>query len=225
MHPRGFASDNYAGVHPEVLAAIAAANADHAPAYGADPWTERAHALIRDTLGLPDADPYLVFNGTGANVVCLSSLCRSWEAVICADTAHLNVDEAAAPEITGRVKLLTVPTPDGKLTPELCAARFVRRGDEHVVAGRASSPSRSRPSSAPSTRGTRSARWPTSRTRTTCCCTSTARGSSTAALDTLDGVDAVSLGLTKIGALGAEAAVLRPARRRTPSGCASSSCS
>jgi threonine aldolase len=128
-----FASDNHAGAHPEVLAALGEANAGHAPAYGADAWTERAHAAIRAHLG-EWAEPYMVFNGTGANVLCLAGLCRSWEAVICADSAHLHVDEAAAPEMTGRVKLLPVATPDGKLTPERCAV--TRVGDEHAAQAR-----------------------------------------------------------------------------------------
>ena len=207
MHPRGFASDNYAGVHPEVLAALAAANADHTPAYGADPWTERAHALIRDTLGLPEADALLVFNGTGANVVCLASLCRSWEAVICAETAHLNVDEAAAPEITGRVKLLTVPTPDGKLTPELCAAQIRRAGDEHVVQARVVSITQSTELGTVYTRAEVQALADFAHANGLLLHVDGARLFN-GGLDTLAGVDAVSLGLTKIGALGAEVAVL-----------------
>jgi threonine aldolase len=127
-----FASDNYAGALPEVLDAIAAANSGHAPAYGNDEWTARAEARFRHEFG-DDARSYLVFNGTGANVVGLRALTQPWDAVVCAETAHLNVDEGGAPERIGGLKLLTVATPDGKLTPELVAPRLARFGDEHAV--------------------------------------------------------------------------------------------
>ncbi len=130
--PRGFGSDNHAGVLPEVLDAIAAANHGHAHAYGDDDWTRRVEELFRRELG-PDAHAFLVFNGTGANVVALRAMLRPWEGVVCAESAHLNVDEGGAPERMGGVKLLTVPAPDGKLTPELVATRLVRFGDEHAV--------------------------------------------------------------------------------------------
>ena len=129
---KGFASDNYAGVHPEVLAAIAEANVDHAVAYGEDPWTARAEELLRDHFG-PAARSWLVFNGTGANVLAFRALCRPWQAVICAETAHVNVDEGGAPEAIGGTKLLTVPTPDGKLTPGTVDTHLLRVGDEHAV--------------------------------------------------------------------------------------------
>ncbi len=128
---RAFASDNYAGVLPEVLDAIGRVNAEHEPAYGADAVTARVAELFRAHFG-PDADAYLVFNGTGANVTAMRALCRPWEGVVCAETAHLNVDEGGASEHAG-LKLLTVPTRDGKLTPELVAPRLVRFGDEHAV--------------------------------------------------------------------------------------------
>src|SRR3954449_4276941 len=128
----GFASDNYAGALPEVLDAIAAASSGHAPAYGNDDWTARVEARFRDEFG-PDARAFLVFNGTGANVVGLRALTNPWDAVVCAETAHLNVDEGGAPERIGGLKLLTVATPDGKLTPELVAPKLVRFGDEHAV--------------------------------------------------------------------------------------------
>ena len=86
---RAFASDNYAGAHPEVLAAIAEANADHAVSYGADPWTARANELIRGLFGA-QAQPWIVFNGTAANVLSLGALTRSWECVVTPDTSHLH---------------------------------------------------------------------------------------------------------------------------------------
>ncbi len=96
-HPRGFASDNNSGAHPEVLEAIAAANDGHVVAYGDDDYTARARECFRDHFG-PEAEAFMVFNGTGANVLCLQILTRPYEAVICPDTAHLNVDECGAPE-------------------------------------------------------------------------------------------------------------------------------
>ena len=131
-NPRGFASDNYAGALPEVIEALAAANEAHAPAYGSDPWTAALEERFRELLG-PDAHAFLVFNGTGANVIALRSVSQPWSAVICAETAHLNVDEGGAPERVGGLKLLTIATPDGKLTPELVAPKLVRFGDEHAV--------------------------------------------------------------------------------------------
>lgn len=129
---KGFASDNYAGAHPEVIAAIAEANVEHAVAYGADPWTARAQELLREQFG-EQAVSYLVFNGSAANVLCLRALCRPWESVICAAQAHVNVDEAGAPESIAGVKLQPVPTPDAKLTPALVERELGRRGDEHAV--------------------------------------------------------------------------------------------
>ena len=127
---RGFASDNYAGIHPEVLEAISRTNAGHAVAYGDDDETALLRGLVRDHFG-PQAEVFPVFNGTGANVVALQSMCRPWEAVICAESAHVNVDEGGAPEKVAGLKLLTVPTSDGLLTPELIDVHDVRRGDVH----------------------------------------------------------------------------------------------
>src|SRR2546423_13893237 len=129
---KGFGSDNHAGVLPEVLDAIAAANEGHAPSYGHDEWTARAEARFREHFG-DQARAFLVFNGTAANVVGLRALLRPYEAVLCAETAHLNVDECGAPEWNAGIKLLPVASADGKLTPELVAPRLVRFGDEHAV--------------------------------------------------------------------------------------------
>jgi threonine aldolase len=138
---RGFGSDNHAGVLPEVLAAIGEANEGHAPSYGHDRLTARVEARFREELG-ERARAFLVFNGSGANVLCLRALLAPWQGVICAETAHLNVDEGGAPEAWG-IKLLTVPAPDGKLTPELVSSRIVRVGDEHAVQPRVVSISQS----------------------------------------------------------------------------------
>jgi threonine aldolase len=128
-----FASDNAAGVLPEVMAALAAANVGPALAYGADPWTERAAALVGDVLGEPGAQVAFCWGGTGANVVGLQCLLRPWEGVICPDTAHINVDECGAPERFTGAKLLALPTPDGKLRPEHIAPLLHVVGDEHHV--------------------------------------------------------------------------------------------
>jgi threonine aldolase len=127
---RGFASDNYAGIHPEVLEAIARANDGHAIAYGDDDETERLRELVREHFG-PQAQVFPVFNGTGANVVALQAICRPWEAVICAESAHVNVDEGGAPEKVAGLKLWTVPAPDGLLTPDLVDVHAIRAGDVH----------------------------------------------------------------------------------------------
>jgi threonine aldolase len=127
---RGFASDNYAGVHPEVLAAIALANDGHQIAYGEDDYTAHLQDVFRRHFG-DKAEAYPVFNGTGANVVALQSLLPRWGAVVCAESAHIHVDEGGAPEKMGGIKLLTVPTPDGKLTPELLDQQAWGYGDEH----------------------------------------------------------------------------------------------
>ncbi len=129
---RAFASDNYAPILPEALDAIAAANRGHAVSYGADDWTARLQTRVREQFG-DEAVAFPVFNGTGANVVALRSMLRPWQGVICADTAHLNVDECGAPEVLAGIKLLTVASPDGKLTPKLVERRLVRIGDEHAV--------------------------------------------------------------------------------------------
>ena len=132
MSGRGFASDNYAGALPEVIDAVAAANSTHARAYGNDEWPARAQERFREHFG-DDARAYLVFNGTGANVVALRAIAEPWSAVVCAETSHLNVDECGAPERVGGLKLLPVATPDGKLTPDLVEPKLTRFGDEHAA--------------------------------------------------------------------------------------------
>jgi threonine aldolase len=128
---KSFGSDNHAGVHPAVMAALATANAGDAVAYGDDDLSRRAHDLICAAAGAADA--LLVFNGTAANVLGISLLLRPYEGVICAESSHLNVDECGAAERVLGIKLLTVATPDGKLTPDLIATRLTGRGDEHRV--------------------------------------------------------------------------------------------
>ena len=113
---RSFASDNAAGAHPAVLDAVIRANEGHALAYGDDPWTRRCETAFRDLLG--DVTTLLTFNGTGANVLALASLLGPAEAVVCSDWAHIATDETGAPERVLGVKLIDVPTTDGKLVPD-----------------------------------------------------------------------------------------------------------
>ncbi|HEY6530949.1 MAG TPA: low specificity L-threonine aldolase [Acidimicrobiales bacterium] len=127
-----FASDNAAGVLPEVMDALATANVGSALAYGTDPWTERASTVVAEVLDA--SGPVLfVWGGTGANVVGLQCLLRPWEAVICPAGAHIAVDECGAPERFTGCKLLTVATDDGKLRPEHVEEQLHLLGDEHHV--------------------------------------------------------------------------------------------
>lgn len=129
---RSFGSDNHAGVPAPVLEAIARANVDHAQAYGADPWTAQAEQCFRERLG-EQAEAFLVFNGTGANVLALRATCKPWEGVVCATTAHINIDECGAPERVAAVKLHAVECPDGKLTPAQIERVRSRAVSEHQV--------------------------------------------------------------------------------------------
>ena len=127
-----FNSDNYAPVVPEAMAALAGVNEGHAPAYGNDAVTARVEAKLREQFG-EQAHGFLVFNGTGANVTALRAMLRPWQGAVVAESAHLNLDEGGAPEALAGIKLLTLPSPDGKLTPELVDTWIVRIGDEHAI--------------------------------------------------------------------------------------------
>jgi threonine aldolase len=127
---RTFASDNCAGAHPDVLAALAEANGGHQPAYGEDVYTARLQEVVAAHFG-HRARAYPVFNGTGANVLALQAMLPRWGAAVCAASAHVNTDENGAPERVGGVKLLAVPADDGKLTPELVDRTASDRGDVH----------------------------------------------------------------------------------------------
>ena len=129
---KSFGSDNHSGTHPAVMRAILEASTGDAVAYGADPWTERATTELRRLAGA-EGEVYLVLNGSGANVLGLGLLLGRHEAVICAESAHINTDECGAAERILGTKLLTVPAPGGKLTPELIASRLSGRGDEHFA--------------------------------------------------------------------------------------------
>ena len=127
---RGFASDNYSGVHPEVLQSLAEANLGHQTAYGEDQYTARLSEVIKEHFG-SQAEVFPVFNGTGANVVGLTSMMPRWGAVICSNLAHIHTDEGGAPERVSGLKLFTVEHQNGKLTPESIATQVFGIGDEH----------------------------------------------------------------------------------------------
>ena len=129
---RGFASDNYAGIHPRVLEAIAAANQGHAAAYGDDPYTGSATKAFKQHFG-PDIEVFIVFNGTAANCLGLKALTETFHAVICADGAHIYTDECGAPEKFTGCKLIPVATKDGKLTVEAVTKAYHGIGDQHHV--------------------------------------------------------------------------------------------
>jgi threonine aldolase len=130
VEARSFASDNYAGVHPEVLAAIAAANGGHQVSYGDDVYTARMQEAFRRHFG-SRVEAFPVFNGTAANVLSMQAMCQPWEAVICTDNAHATMDEGGAPEKVAGLKLLTVPHAQGKLTPELVDRQAWGFGVQH----------------------------------------------------------------------------------------------
>ena len=127
---RGFASDNYAGIHPDILDAMSNINAGHQVAYGDDVYTQQLTAVIKKQFG-EQAEVFPVFNGTGANVLTLQAMCKPWESVVCATSAHINVDEGGAPEKVAGLKLMQVETPDGKMTPELVEKQAWGFGNEH----------------------------------------------------------------------------------------------
>ncbi len=214
---RGFASDNFAGAHPLVMEAVAAANVGHAKAYGDDPWTAEAEARLRDLFGA-QSQSLLVWNGTGANVTALASILRPGEAVVCTDSAHIAVDEGGAPERITGAKLMSLPTVDGKLTPAHLDFVAHMQGNQHHV----------QPAVVSITQGTELGTLYTAEEVAAVCDAAHALGmyvhldgarlaNATAALGggasvlraiTTDaGVDVVSVGATKIGALGAEAVV------------------
>lgn len=214
QHPRGFASDNSAGIHPAVLDAISAANVGHAFAYGEDRWTQSVEQLFREQFGA-EARAFLVWSGTAANVLSLRAACKPWEAAICADSAHLNVDEAGASEAIAGIKLLTVETEHGRLTPELVDSRIVRVGDVHAVQPRVISISQATELGTLYGRDEIAALSEQARQRGLVLHMDGARlANAAAALDlplralTTDvGVDVLSFGGTKSGLLGAEAIV------------------
>ncbi len=129
---RGFASDNNAGIHPDILKALHAVNSGHVVAYGDDPYTTTAIERFHELFG-PEIDVYFVFGGTGANVLGLKAVTRPFQSIICAETAHINVDECGAPEAHTGCKLLPVATNFGKLTVQDVKDQLKDIGDQHHV--------------------------------------------------------------------------------------------
>lgn len=127
---RTFASDNYSGVHPRIMEAIIEANKGHAPSYGADEYTHRAIAAFRELFG-HDREVFLVYNGTGANVLALKTLSQSFNAVICSELAHINVDESTATENFTGCKVIPVPHRNGKIHADEIRRKLIRIGDQH----------------------------------------------------------------------------------------------
>lgn len=212
---RAFASDNYAGMLPEVVAALVAANGGHQPSYGDDVYTEQLRSVVRSEFGTR-ADVFPVFNGTAANVVGLTAMLPRWGAAIVAESAHVHNDEGGAPERVSGIKLLTVPTVDGKLTPDSIATQAYGFGDVH----------RAQPLAVSLTQSTELGTLYSVEEIAAICEYShrhgmlvhvdgarlwnaaEALGLSLGEFTTAAGVDVVSLGGTKIGALGAEAVVV-----------------
>jgi threonine aldolase len=127
---RGFGSDNNSGIHPDILNAIASVNTGHEPGYGEDSVTARAIERFRQEFG-NDTQVYFAFNGTGANVLALAAVSRSFHSVICSDTAHINVDECGAPERFNGFKLIPVKSAKGKISPEVIRPHLQGFGFPH----------------------------------------------------------------------------------------------
>jgi len=129
---RSFASDNNAGIHPKVLQALAQANTGHAVGYGDDSYTQAAIGKFKRHFGA-DVEVFIVFNGTAANCLSLKALTQSYQAVICTEAAHIYTDECGAPEKFTGSKLIPVAAPDGKLTVESVSHAYHGIGDQHHV--------------------------------------------------------------------------------------------
>jgi len=210
-----FASDNYAGMHPEVLARLASVNEGHEISYGDDSVTEQLREVIRSHFG-EQATVYPVFNGTGANVVSLQAMTNRWEAVICADYGHINNDEGGAPEKMAGLKLLPVATTDAKLTPANLAQFAPLIGDEHRAQPKVVSITQSTelgtvysPSEVSEiTKAAHDLGLLVHMDGARLSNAAAALGVSLRDFTTDTGVDVLSLGATKIGAMGAEAVVV-----------------
>ncbi len=127
---RSFASDNNSGVHPAIMEALTRANRDHALGYGDDLWTEEAVRKIKETF-VADCEPLFVFNGTGSNVIALQLMTRPYNSILCAETAHIYVDECGSPVKMTGCQIRPIATPDGKLTPQLITPYLHGFADQH----------------------------------------------------------------------------------------------
>lgn len=135
MFEVSFGSDNHSGVHPKVWEALRKADEGFCPAYGDEPLTQRVLQKIEDIFG-GGCEASFVMTGTGANVVALQNLARSFHAVFCANSAHINVDECGAVQKFTQARLKVIDTPDGKLTPELVFPQLLNNRDQHHSQGR-----------------------------------------------------------------------------------------
>lgn len=213
-----FASDNLAGVHPEIWAAMAAAGSGHVDAYGEDEYTRGFESLCRQLFG-PGTSAVPVLNGTGANVLALSAATPRWGAVVVPETAHTLTDEAGAPEHAAGLKLLAATTPDGRLTPEHLDAAATDLGNHHhaqpttvsvanvTEQGTVYTPEQLQALTARAHEYGMLVHLDGSRLANA----AAALGVSLAALTSQAGVDLLSLGATKNGAMLAEAVVVLPA--------------
>lgn len=129
---RGFGSDNHSGVHPALFEALREANVGHAPSYGTDDWTAKADQAFKKQFG-EKAEIFFVFNGTAANVLALKASAKTFQSCYCTDLAHINVDECGAPEFLAGVKLIALPSVNGKLQLADLKRAHVRRGDQHCT--------------------------------------------------------------------------------------------
>lgn len=129
---KSFASDNYAGVLPEVMHALQSANEEHAISYGNDVLTARVRKLFREVFE-SDVEVLFVFNGTGANVLSISSATQTFNSVLCGDMSHIYCDESSAPETVTGCRFFPLATNQGKLTPEIIENRIIRKGDIHFA--------------------------------------------------------------------------------------------
>lgn len=127
---KAFASDNYSGVHPEIMEALHQANHEHMGSYGADEITVRVIKKFKSLFG-DDTEVFFVYNGTGANVLGLTAATQSFNAIICSELAHINVDESTAPEKFTGCKLIGLPTTNGKIYADQVENRIQRIGDQH----------------------------------------------------------------------------------------------
>jgi threonine aldolase len=127
---KALASDNYSGVHPEIMEALIRANQEHQGAYGSDEFTTRSTQLFKKHFG-ETTEVFFVYNGTGANVLGLSALTQSFHSILCSELAHINVDESTAPEKFTSCKLIGIPTRNGKIYPDQIEEKIQRVGDQH----------------------------------------------------------------------------------------------
>src|SRR6188768_695251 len=125
-----FASDNYSGVHPEIMQALVNANHEHAGSYGSDEYNERAIKKFKTFFG-ENIEVFFVYNGTGANVLGLSAITQSFNSILCSEFAHIYVDESTAPETFTGCRLVPVPSKHGKIFPDQIESKIQRVGDQH----------------------------------------------------------------------------------------------